>query len=177
MKKRVGMLYGKPIIVGDKNLVTQNEIHVESLKGPASEELLPIPELVNKILLKDGWPSPESYSKEGTLTFEEGEGYHLDTVASSGGVGVCIMPNREIIAIALQNDGNGTGLSWANFYNQPDLYSKIEYPNVTAWGGGYDSVGVPKISFIGNVLPKDFSNNLSYMQEHYPENILIWDNL
>ena len=33
MKKRVGMLYGKPIITGDENLCTKNEIHINSLKG------------------------------------------------------------------------------------------------------------------------------------------------
>lgn len=33
MKKRVGTLYGKPIITGDENLCTKNEIHINSLKG------------------------------------------------------------------------------------------------------------------------------------------------
>lgn len=33
MKERVGMLYGKPIITGDENLCTKNEIHINSLKG------------------------------------------------------------------------------------------------------------------------------------------------
>lgn len=32
-KQRVGVLYGKPIITGDENLCTKNEIHINSLKG------------------------------------------------------------------------------------------------------------------------------------------------
>ena len=30
-KKRIGWLYGKPIIIGDKNLLTKNETHTEQL--------------------------------------------------------------------------------------------------------------------------------------------------
>lgn len=33
MKKRVGSIYGKPIVIGDKNLKTPNEIHKDELKG------------------------------------------------------------------------------------------------------------------------------------------------
>lgn len=32
-KKRIGWLYGKPIIIGDKNLLTKNETHTEQLKA------------------------------------------------------------------------------------------------------------------------------------------------
>lgn len=32
-KRRIGFLNNKPIVERDKNLVAQNEIHVESLKG------------------------------------------------------------------------------------------------------------------------------------------------
>lgn len=30
MKKRIGILHGKPIVIGDKNLVTDNEIYLSS---------------------------------------------------------------------------------------------------------------------------------------------------
>ena len=30
-KKKIGEIYDKPIVIGDKNLVTQNEIHVDEL--------------------------------------------------------------------------------------------------------------------------------------------------
>lgn len=33
MKKRIGILEGKPIITGDKNLKTSNEIHISDLRG------------------------------------------------------------------------------------------------------------------------------------------------
>ena len=33
MKNRVGTLYGKPVVIGDKNLVTDNEIYVSTLKS------------------------------------------------------------------------------------------------------------------------------------------------
>lgn len=32
-KKRIGWLYGKPIVIGDKNLLTKNETHTEQLKA------------------------------------------------------------------------------------------------------------------------------------------------
>ena len=33
MKKKIGEIYNKPIVIGDKNLVTKNEIHESTLKG------------------------------------------------------------------------------------------------------------------------------------------------
>ena len=36
MKNRVGTLYGKPVVIGDKNLVTDNEIHVSNLSNNSS---------------------------------------------------------------------------------------------------------------------------------------------
>ena len=33
MKKKIGEIYNKPIVTGDKNLVTRNEIHESTLKG------------------------------------------------------------------------------------------------------------------------------------------------
>lgn len=33
MKSRIGTINKKPIVQGDKNLVTPNEIHVSELKG------------------------------------------------------------------------------------------------------------------------------------------------
>lgn len=33
MKKKIGEIYNKPIVTGDKNLVTKNEIHESSLGG------------------------------------------------------------------------------------------------------------------------------------------------
>jgi hypothetical protein len=33
MKKKIGEIYDKPIVIGDKNLVTENEIHVDQLGG------------------------------------------------------------------------------------------------------------------------------------------------
>lgn len=33
MKKKIGEIYNKPIVTGDKNLVTKNEIHESTLKG------------------------------------------------------------------------------------------------------------------------------------------------
>lgn len=38
MKKRIGNLRGKPIIEGDKNLMTSNEVHVSELGGGGAEE-------------------------------------------------------------------------------------------------------------------------------------------
>lgn len=32
-KKKIGEIYDKPIVIGDKNLVTENEIHVDELGG------------------------------------------------------------------------------------------------------------------------------------------------
>lgn len=43
MKRKIGELYNKPIVIGDKNEVTSNEIHINSLKssneGGGSSEL------------------------------------------------------------------------------------------------------------------------------------------
>ena len=36
-KKKVGTLYGKPIVVGDKNLVTKNEQHISELGSSSSK--------------------------------------------------------------------------------------------------------------------------------------------
>lgn len=33
MKKRIGELYNKPVVIGDKNLVTKNETHISELAG------------------------------------------------------------------------------------------------------------------------------------------------
>ena len=38
MKKRIGNLRGKPIIEGDKNLMTANELHIDSLGKSNNEE-------------------------------------------------------------------------------------------------------------------------------------------
>lgn len=38
MKNRVGTLYGKPVVIGDKNLVTDNEIHVSNLSNSKTDE-------------------------------------------------------------------------------------------------------------------------------------------
>lgn len=32
-KRKIGEIYNKPIVTGDKNLVTKNEIHESTLKG------------------------------------------------------------------------------------------------------------------------------------------------
>lgn len=37
MKKKIGEIYDKPIVIGDKNLVTENEIHVDELGGKINE--------------------------------------------------------------------------------------------------------------------------------------------
>ena len=36
MKKKIGEIYNKPIVIGDKNLVTKNEIHESNLIGSSS---------------------------------------------------------------------------------------------------------------------------------------------
>lgn len=33
MKRKIGQIYNKPIVIGDKNLVTKNEVHESTLKG------------------------------------------------------------------------------------------------------------------------------------------------
>lgn len=38
MKNRIGTLYGKPVVIGDKNLVTDNEIHVSNLKSDKADD-------------------------------------------------------------------------------------------------------------------------------------------
>ena len=37
MKKKIGKIYRKPIVTGDKNLVTKNEIHESNLIGSSSD--------------------------------------------------------------------------------------------------------------------------------------------
>lgn len=37
-KRKIGEIYNKPIVTGDKNLVTKNEIHESTLKGGGSVE-------------------------------------------------------------------------------------------------------------------------------------------
>lgn len=37
MKNRVGILYGKPVVIGDKNLVTDNEIHLSDLSNSKAD--------------------------------------------------------------------------------------------------------------------------------------------
>lgn len=36
MKRKIGEIYNKPIVIGDKNLVTSNEIHKSELSGSQS---------------------------------------------------------------------------------------------------------------------------------------------
>ena len=38
MKRKIGTIYNKPIVTGDKNLVTKNEIHESTLKGGGTVE-------------------------------------------------------------------------------------------------------------------------------------------
>jgi hypothetical protein len=33
MKKKIGEIYNKPIVIGDKNLVNKNEIHKDDLSA------------------------------------------------------------------------------------------------------------------------------------------------
>lgn len=33
MKRKIGTIYNKPIVTGDKNLVTKNETHISELQG------------------------------------------------------------------------------------------------------------------------------------------------
>ena len=40
MKSRIGTINKKPIVQGDKNLVTPNEIHVSELKGGGGGRLI-----------------------------------------------------------------------------------------------------------------------------------------
>lgn len=37
MKRRIGQIYNKPIVIGDKNLVTKNEVHESTLKGGSAD--------------------------------------------------------------------------------------------------------------------------------------------
>lgn len=37
-KKKIGEIYNKPIVIGDKNLMNDNEIHVDELKGSGMED-------------------------------------------------------------------------------------------------------------------------------------------
>lgn len=40
MKKKIGEIQGKPIVIGDANIVTPNEIHVEEIKKTKTLENL-----------------------------------------------------------------------------------------------------------------------------------------
>lgn len=42
MKSRIGTINRKPIVQGDKNLVTPNEIHVSELKGGGGQSNIPV---------------------------------------------------------------------------------------------------------------------------------------
>lgn len=42
MKSRIGTINRKPIVQGDKNLVTPNEIHVSELKGGGEQSNIPV---------------------------------------------------------------------------------------------------------------------------------------
>lgn len=42
MKSRIGTINKKPIVQGDKNLVTPNEIHVSELKGGGEQSNIPV---------------------------------------------------------------------------------------------------------------------------------------
>ena len=33
MKTRIGEIYNKPIVIGNKNEVTKNEVHIDELRG------------------------------------------------------------------------------------------------------------------------------------------------
>lgn len=37
MKKKIGEIYNKPIVIGDKNLVTKNEIHKDDLSAGSGD--------------------------------------------------------------------------------------------------------------------------------------------
>lgn len=36
-KKKIGEIYNKPIVIGDKNLMNSNEIHIDDLKGSGGD--------------------------------------------------------------------------------------------------------------------------------------------
>lgn len=38
MKKKIGEIYNKPIVIGDKNLMTKNEVHKDEISGGSSKE-------------------------------------------------------------------------------------------------------------------------------------------
>lgn len=52
-KKRIGWLYGKPIVIGDKNLLTKNETHTEQLKASSDIIFYKIKEGVDATILLD----------------------------------------------------------------------------------------------------------------------------
>lgn len=37
MKKKIGEIYNKPIVIGDKNLMTKNEVHKDEISGGSKE--------------------------------------------------------------------------------------------------------------------------------------------
>lgn len=37
MKKKIGEIYNKPIVIGDKNLMTKNEVHKDEINGGSKE--------------------------------------------------------------------------------------------------------------------------------------------
>jgi hypothetical protein len=38
MKKKIGEIYNKPIVIGNKNEITKNEVHIDNLGGSTSGE-------------------------------------------------------------------------------------------------------------------------------------------
>lgn len=81
-KQRVGVLYGKPIITGDENLCTKNEIHINSLKGGgagSAENKSIIKQFYYKIhkssLYEENWVLDLVYEDPRIDGDEEGLGY------------------------------------------------------------------------------------------------------
>lgn len=69
MKKKIGEIYDKPIVIGDKNLVTENEIHVDELGGNGGGDITD--DIIWNLNLYTGYPC-YNLTKETYTTFEKG---------------------------------------------------------------------------------------------------------
>lgn len=81
MKRRVGELYGKPIIEGDKNLKTVNEIHIDDLSkgGDSSVDLTNL--LCFKVDLTDNFEDSATNFYDAVTTYIGNESLAALTVS------------------------------------------------------------------------------------------------
>lgn len=142
-KIKIGELYNKPIVVGNKNEVTKNEIHVDELNGGNSEENgvdTSSKNFIQYFKIPKGWDRAKFARIYGTILKAEHNGnlsiYPVNLVNNaidSSIVAYGIMPNLPISApdTSAKNLKEEIDISHSMLFTQTEI-TEEEFYNLNA---------------------------------------------